>query len=182
MNKTDSEGAICPFCVENERVTVLAETEIAYLAQAAKPQDGAMVAQVGRYFIIPKQHVESILERPVGWTRHETKLLWDAIGAASNDKKLMELMGGTELLEALNTSWNNGFWAGQRVKHIHMWVIFRYDKLEIGFDATIERVIELNRSELALREKVTGLEFQAQEHLAEITSLRRHSGLQLNGH
>lgn len=178
---TDSGEKSCPFCVENGFVKIIDELEFAYLVQVTKNVDGEMVEQVGRYFIIPKQHIESILERPNDWTRDENLLLWSAITQAENDQTLMRLMGGRELTESLNTSWNNGWWAGQRVRHSHMWVIFRYDELAVGLDATIGRVKDLEKTEVKLREQITGLQFQAMELEGEVTGLRRQSGLQLNG-
>lgn len=135
--KTDSEGKVCPFCPENGLVKIIDETEVAYLVQVVKNVDGQWIEQLGRYFIIPKQHMESVLERPDDWTVHENTLLWRALDIASRDGLLMQSMGERELIEALNLNWNNGKWAGQLVLHPHLWVIFRYDTLEIGMDGMI---------------------------------------------
>lgn len=135
---TDSEGNVCPFCVDNGQVTVIDETPVAYLCQVVKNVGGVWTTQVGRYFIIPKRHTESILERPNNWTLHENQLLWRALLEAEGDEALMSLMGDHDLADSLNISWNNGFRAGRRVRHSHMWVIFRYDGLEVGLDGAIE--------------------------------------------
>jgi hypothetical protein len=153
--KTDSEGNTCPFCPENGFVIVIDETELAYLVQVVKSIDGERITQVGRYFIIPKQHMESILERPDDWTKHEKILLWRAIITAGDDQLLMQLMEGRELTDALNTSWNNGKWAGQLVLHSHLWVIFRYDSLQIGLDSMIIEVCD-SRNNQDARALATG--------------------------
>lgn len=147
---TDSAGNTCPFCVENGFVTIIAETEAAYLIQVVKDMDGIMAEQMGRYFIIPKRHMESIMERPDDWTAHENLLLWRAFNEAENDDQLIHVMNGRDLMEAVNTSWNNGKWAGQRVKHIHLWVIFRYDRLEIGMDGMISEICDYRKGRRAL--------------------------------
>lgn len=149
--KTDSSDNVCPFCLENGFVTIIGETEVAYLVQVVKNVDGKPVLQVGRYFIIPKQHMESVLERPDDWTVHEKSLLWRALDVAGRDDRLMELMDGRELLDALNLNWNNGEWAGQLVLHPHLWVIFRYDDLKVGMDGMIT---EISGSRAAVRASV----------------------------
>lgn len=142
---TDSEGNTCPFCIENGFVKIIDETEAAYLIQVVKDVDGVMVEQMGRYFIIPKQHMESIMERPDDWTFHEKQLLWRAIVEAGDDEQLIHTMGDRELTDAMNPSWNNGKWAGQRVKHVHLWVIFRYDRLQIGMDGMISEICDYRK-------------------------------------
>jgi len=177
---TDSKGDVCPFCIENGFVKIIDKLTGAYLVQVVKNIDGSMIPQIGRYFIILTQHKESILERPDDWTRAENILLRSALEDAGQDEELMRLMDGRDLFDSINTSWNNGWWAGQRVRHIHMWVLFRYDDLASGLDGTIDQVHDLKKSEIALRSRVTDLEFAAMEDQAEIAALRRHSGLQLN--
>jgi len=175
---TDSQGGADPFCLENGKVVVLDENEMAYLVQ--------VVAQgktlIGRYFIIPKEHIESVLERPDTWTRYENELLLVALGLARNDQELMSKLDGTDPHDAMNLNWNNGVpKAGGRVRHSHLWVIFRYDGLDVGLDGAIERVLELQANEVAFRERIASLEFKVMEYEAETTALRRQCGLQLNG-
>lgn len=134
---TDSAGKLCPFCPQNGQVSIIAENRGAYLIQAVK--NGAPA--IGRYLIIPKQHLERLLDRPNRWTRYENELLIEAFAAAYADTVLMELMDERDLNQALNTAWNQGKWAGQTISHIHNWVVFRYDDLGIGTDALIEREI-----------------------------------------
>jgi len=137
--KTDSKGNNCPFCIENGMVKIIKRTDIAYLVQAII--DGVPAA--GRYLIVPIDHMVSLFDRPNDWTRSENDLLGYAIAAAYDDVGLPAHMKGRDLNQALNTSWNQGIPdAGQRVEHMHMWVIFRYDDLAIGMDALIRRLEE----------------------------------------
>ena len=153
--ETDSEGKACVFCPENGFVSIIDETSAAYLVQVVKNIEGSWVNQIGRYFIIPNQHIESILERPNDWTRHENILLWRAIDQASRDAELMQLMDGRDLMEALNTNWNNGEWAGQLVLHSHLWVLFRYDSLKVGMDGMILEICD-HRKQLVTVPTVDG--------------------------
>lgn len=157
--KLDSQLKFCPFCTENGVVEIIEEHGDAYLIQVVQNEDGAMVKQTGRYFIIPKRHNELLIERPDTWTRDENFLLAKAFTHAAQDGKLMELMRGRRLMDSLNTSWNRGTWAGQRVLHIHNWVIFRYDDLQLGLDGCISEVERL-------RARVAELEFSLSHDLA----------------
>lgn len=141
--ETDSQGTFCPFDIKNGVVEIIEEHGDAYLIQVVKNEDGTMVKQTGRYFIIPKVHKELLIERPDTWTRDENILLAKAFIHASQDRKLMELMRGRRLMDSLNMSWNRGKWAGQRVLHIHNWVLFRYDDLQLGLDGCISEVERL---------------------------------------
>ncbi len=133
---TDSEGELCPFCPGNGKVRVVVESGDAYLIQVVKGDEMA----IGRYFIIPKQHMESLLDRPKAWTEWENELLNAALVIAASDEELVRLMAGRPLSEAINLNWNQGIWAGQRVRHIHLWVVFRYDNLKLGIDGLIKMV------------------------------------------
>ena len=140
--KTDSEGAVCPFCAENGRIKIIEETETAYLAQVLKNIDGEWVPQVGRYFINLKQHVESVLDLPDDHMVDIKYLMRAAIQAASQDSLLMRLMQGKNLEDAMEANWNNGKQAGGQVNHTHLWILFRYDDLQLGPDGLIIRCQE----------------------------------------
>ena len=135
----DSEGNFDPFCLESNVVDVLEEIGDGYLTQVVKDVDGTKIKQPGRYFIIPKTHMEWLLLRPPTWTRDENSLLDVAFAHAARDAELTELMRGRSLDESLNLSWNQGKWAGQKVKHIHNWVCFRYDDVAEGLDGCVIR-------------------------------------------
>ncbi len=126
-------------------VSVVVESGDAYLIQVVKKGEAAL----GRYFIIPKTHHVALLQRPREWTEWENELLRAAFMIAESDEVLMKTMAGRPLSEALNLNWNQGWSAGQRVKHIHLWVCFRYDDLEIGLDGLIELALGQRRELLA---------------------------------
>lgn len=93
----------CPFCIKNGKVNILSETEDAYVVVALK--------HPGCYLVVPKQHIESILDLPVNWQSSVADLL----------RSLPEIQAG----EHFNLSYNQGYIAGQRVSHVHAWVIIR---------------------------------------------------------
>lgn len=120
--------AECPFCTSNGRVKVLAENREAYLTQVLT-SGGEPVPD--RYFIIPKQHIESILSLPADWHLYFACLLGKVPGVSE----------GT----SYNLSWNLGAAAGQRVKHVHCWVILRANEdslpsYETGMSGLIDKV------------------------------------------
>ena len=97
----------CPFCIENGMVKVLEATEEAYLI-ATLDRNGEVLP--GCYFIIPKEHVEDVLMLPDAW--------WRSV------KQLAPRIPG--ISEAhFNMYFNQGEVAGQRVRHVHMWVVLR---------------------------------------------------------
>ena len=97
--------ADCPFCLESGllRVPVLAKSDQAFLIEA--------VTSPGRYFINPLEHYESLDELPDTWWADVKRLLAE-----------VPELGGT-----YNLSINIGQIAGQRLKHLHFWVIPRID-------------------------------------------------------
>ncbi len=95
----------CPFCIENGKVNILSETEGAYLVEALQGP--------GFYLIIPKQHIESLLDLPGLWQTCVADLL----------RHIPEIQAGKHF----NLSYNQGHVAGQRVSHVHAWVIIRSD-------------------------------------------------------
>lgn len=105
--------ASCPFCLENGHVSILFETRKGYLVQAKRGQE----VLHGRYLIIPKQHTTKLLCLPADWQLHLNELL-EAVPEVRADKPY-------------NLSVNMGYAAGQRVAHIHFWVIIR-DRREMG--------------------------------------------------
>lgn len=98
----------CPFCPENGKVVIIAQDERGYLVQAIGRQG---VVMPGCYLIIPKEHAESLLGLPEEWQ------------AAVN--YLLSCVPGMTRESQFNLSYNLGHDAGQRVGHIHAWVIFR---------------------------------------------------------
>jgi len=100
----------CPFCIENEKVVIIAQDETAYLV-AALDREG--VAIPGCFLIIPKAHIKSIFEFSDDWLRSVKFLLGFVPGFADG-------------VTAYNLSFNFGEAAGQRLlDHGHMWVILR---------------------------------------------------------
>ncbi len=124
----------CPFCVQNGKVKILKENQIAYLIAALGSDQQPLP---GRYLIIPKAHVESIFDLPDGWQESVNCLLRDFFAEA-------------EKIETdFNLSYNEGVRAGQRVKHIHCWFIIRSGEEgksshSLGLSALIERVNKVN--------------------------------------
>lgn len=98
----------CVFCPGNGQVRILWETEGAYLI-AVIGLDG--VEMEGRYLIIPRTHIESVLHLPENWQGDVAKLI----------RKVPEFVAGLPY----NISYNEGRDAGQRIPHTHAWLIFR---------------------------------------------------------
>ena len=124
MAETPVQG--CPFCVENGMVAIIAQTDRAYLIAV---RNGAEVV-TGCFFIIPKQHVESVLDLPDDWQAVFNELLWQAPGISGS---------------SFNVSYNSGRAAGQRVAHVHAWVVLRSGEEgkpshELGFAALIRNI------------------------------------------
>ena len=93
----------CRFCLSNGTLQgeVLVETPGAFLIEAGTSS--------GNFLIIPKSHVEELTELPDNW--------WQEI------KQLMPKVPG--LADSYNLSLNYGQAAGQRVNHLHFWVVSR---------------------------------------------------------
>ena len=93
----------CALCRANTQLKtdVIAETEDGYLIRA--------ITSPGNFLIIPNSHIESPQDLPDTWWRDVTKLLARVPGT----------------LDAYNISLNIGHAAGQRLKHLHFWVIPR---------------------------------------------------------
>lgn len=98
----------CPFCIENGKVTVLKQNDDAYLVAA---HDGHGVIMPGRYLIIPKAHIGHFWELPGDWMHTLNSLL----------VQIPEYRSRIDF----NLSLNCGQEAGQRVWHMHFWVLFR---------------------------------------------------------
>lgn len=99
---------MCPFCVKNGMVKILFKNKKAYLIQVLD-RNGQVVP--GCYFIIPKIHVESVLDLPDDWHRYYKDLL----------RRALEL----GLVPDHNGTYNEGRRAGQRVPHVHIWLVSR---------------------------------------------------------
>lgn len=80
----------------------MAEAELAYLIPALSHPDCCLV--------VPRQHVESIMDLPDGWWRDVKFLLSHA----------------PNLKGDYNLSLNYGASAGQTVKHLHLWAVPRH--------------------------------------------------------
>jgi diadenosine tetraphosphate (Ap4A) HIT family hydrolase len=98
----------CPFCLKNDKVKVIAIQHDGYLVKALD-RDGNIVS--GRYLIIPRCHVTKLEDLPEGW--------WTTI--------VQLIQHIPELVSCLpyNLSINIGEGAGQRVEHLHFWVVVR---------------------------------------------------------
>lgn len=112
----------CPFCRPNN-ANIIAEHEGAYLMRAVTPQ-GVVVPN--RYQIVPFRHTTTLRLLPPGMTEQKWILL----------EQIPEIAGGADF----NLSLNMGEAAGQRVAHVHEWVIVRTDSLGIGMSAMIDRL------------------------------------------
>ena len=97
----------CPFCLENERVTIIKKTRRGYLVAALDPEGSIMP---GCYLIIPTLHVRSIFELNISWFATFMILL-------------LAVPGIHDI--AFNINLNSGKAAGQRCEHLHFWVILR---------------------------------------------------------
>ncbi|MCE9628445.1 MAG: HIT domain-containing protein [Candidatus Vogelbacteria bacterium] len=123
----------CPFCVENGKVVTLCQNDMAYLVAAC---DGGGNVIDDRFLIIPKEHVESIIDLPSDWHGATQQLLSDHFG---------QTIAG----RSFNLSFNQGQEAGQRVGHVHCWLIFR-DKhsegaaSELGLSSLIDKMRKLS--------------------------------------
>lgn len=112
----------CPFCKENGKVSILAETEVAYLIQVRNES----VPLTGAYLIIPLDHHE-VPERLSVYCRHHVDALCQYIPEVRRSAHY-------------NINLNIGRGAGQRLAHLHFWVVMRDMK---------EKVLE-RRDELGL--------------------------------
>lgn len=123
----------CPFCVKNGKVKILCENDMAYLVAALGDQ-GDIIHD--RFLIIPKDHVESVLDLPSGWHGAVQQLLRGHFGQTMAER-------------SFNLSFNQGQEAGQRIVHIHCWLIFR-DKCseggasELGLSSLIDKMSRLS--------------------------------------
>jgi diadenosine tetraphosphate (Ap4A) HIT family hydrolase len=119
----------CPFCPENGKVKILFQNETAYLIAVLDSEGKVMT---GCYFIIPKMHITSVRNLPAGWQESVNQLLG----------KIPDIVDGRQ---PFNLSYNEGEAAGQRVAHVHMWVILRDDdeslpSYGLGLNALINKV------------------------------------------
>lgn len=95
----------CPFCVVNRKVQIIAwSTSRQHYLVKAHGHDND-------YLVVPVAHVTDIVSL-------DDNLLADA-------KELLEAIPWYEHGVAHNHSLNIGEQAGQRVKHLHWWVIYR---------------------------------------------------------
>ena len=100
----------CVFCPANGKVKVLAESELAYATLVHdSPIENA-------FFIIPKSHCQSFFELPATWTE-EMAIILEMMSAQRPD-----LYRRTR---SYNINLNLGDNAGQRLPHLHFWVIPR---------------------------------------------------------
>jgi diadenosine tetraphosphate (Ap4A) HIT family hydrolase len=98
----------CPFCIENGKVNILFQNDTAYLIAVL---DGGGNVMTGCYFIIPKMHITTVRKLPSGWQESVNQLLGNIPGVDEG--------------HPFNLSYNVENAAGQRVAHVHMWVIMR---------------------------------------------------------
>lgn len=140
----------CPFCLENGKVEILAETEDGYLTYVL---DGRGERMELRFFIIPKEPIEDFYELPDAWMETMKYLFRELY-------KLLEWADvSTDDLEHWNLNLNNGKRAGQRVKHLHFWIIFRVEPTssaasEVGLAGLIEKVNQQQDTLAHMRESL----------------------------
>lgn len=103
MNQQPSTSTNCPFCLDNNLFVgeILASSDDAYLSAAHY--------NPGNYLIIPKRHIESLIQLSDTWWRDVKELLSHV----------------PALPENYNIAMNYGREAGQSVKHLHLWIIPR---------------------------------------------------------
>lgn len=101
----------CPFCPENGKVAILATAAVGknwyYLVKVVSAEPNR------HYFIIPARHIE-----------HFTELDDNAMKAI---KELVYHIPWYEHWAPLNLALNQYELAGQRVPHLHWWVVYRGD-------------------------------------------------------
>lgn len=107
----------CPFCFANGKVTVLVESELAYATLVKdSPIENA-------FFIIPKRHCESIFELPATWTE-EMIIVLELLAELRPDLYRRS--------RSFNINLNLGYNAGQRLSHLHFWVIPRDNEFRLS--------------------------------------------------
>lgn len=101
---TSKQG--CVFCLSNKKLDgeVLAKNASAFLIEAS--------TNVGNFLIVPTEHIEHPTELPDTWW-HELKHLLTKVPNLTTD---------------YNIALNYGKQAGQKVKHLHFWVVPRHDE------------------------------------------------------
>lgn len=104
---TTNTPSDCPFCVRNGMVVFIDQNEEAFLVAAKN--DGEVMR--GCYLIIPRRHIESIRDLPPNWQTYVTDLV--------------ESVPGLTHGVPYNLSYNFGHEAGQKIAHLHCWVILR---------------------------------------------------------
>ncbi|HKX72693.1 MAG TPA: HIT domain-containing protein [Candidatus Saccharimonadales bacterium] len=117
----------CPFCVANGMVKLIAQNDDAYLIAVLRPGTTEVIEHA--YFVIPKEHIESLRDLPQFWMQ-----------------TLMDLIDQVpESHENYNISINVGRRAGQRVQHVHFWVLTRdhEDETMASFELGMAAIIEL---------------------------------------
>lgn len=121
----------CPFCIENGQVTIIAETDDAYLIQAKR----GGVLLIDRYMVIPEEHIADERKLPAEY--------WLSVPV------LIQQIPGMTDSTPYNRSSNRGVTAGQRVLgHFHEWILVRGGVIEpqgsqsygLGFSGVIERL------------------------------------------
>lgn len=105
---THKPRAGCVFCLENGEVKILHENSEGYSVVALDFKKNPVE---GCYLIIPKRHIEVVPLLPKSWQATVNELL----------AKIPEVAGKVPY----NLTYNQGSDAGQRVPHVHAWVIVR---------------------------------------------------------
>jgi diadenosine tetraphosphate (Ap4A) HIT family hydrolase len=114
----------CLFCLDNGLLVgeVIATSAGAYLIEAS--------SSTGNYLIIPRAHIESLLELPDAWW-HEVKALLPQV---------------PDLAESYNLSINIGKAAGQSMQHLHFWVVPRAEGQPASGKGLAKLVDEFNQA------------------------------------
>ena len=101
---SEARNSTCPLCLENNllSVPILSQSQNAYLIDA--------VTAPGNFLIIPKHHVEAASELADTW--------W---------YELKQVLPSIDRLDDYNISINLGKNSGQKLKHLHFWVIPRHE-------------------------------------------------------
>lgn len=154
MKKTDSDGKVCPLCIENGLMrTKVWEDDEAYLCQRVDFATGTAVVMDNEYMLVPKTHVT---EEP-DWLAGKAR----AALPHANVRPDTDYVNRTPEY-------------GRLLEHFHRHYVVRRDSLPVGLNDLIVEAVRLERENSELRAEVAQLR-------AELAAARREAGLQLNG-
>lgn len=153
--KTDSQGNVCPLCIENGLMqTILDEDDKYYLCRRV---DGGVVME-HEYMLVPKLHTPGV---PPG--------------------DLYQMLSWVTGVRLDNLYVNLTAEGGRQLEHPHIHLIHRTDGRPLGMNGLIKLCNELEAGEARLKTRVSELEREVADLQARLTAARRRAGLQLTG-